>query len=156
MGGVGKMSIKVLVERDRYCPKKIKFADEGFTLIEVLIAITIFSVGLLAVATMQISAIYGNQTGNEFSQAVGLAQMKAEDLKTGDFTSASLAVSGGYIADPNNPLDANGNSGGIFTRSWSISNNTTFSRSIIIRVAWATRGIPHRVVLTTFTRGGGI
>ncbi|MBW2641732.1 MAG: prepilin-type N-terminal cleavage/methylation domain-containing protein [Deltaproteobacteria bacterium] len=36
--------------------------DQGFTLIEVLIAISIFAVGLLAVATMQISAINVNST----------------------------------------------------------------------------------------------
>ena len=45
----------------------------GFTLLEVLIAVSIFSVGLLAVASMQISAIGGNRLGNELSTATFLA-----------------------------------------------------------------------------------
>jgi len=37
----------------------------GFTLIEILVAITIFSVGLLAIAGLQISAINFNRGSND-------------------------------------------------------------------------------------------
>ena len=48
--------------------KKIK--NDGFTLIEVLIALTIFAVGLLAVAGMQIIGIKGNSTAKSVTEKV--------------------------------------------------------------------------------------
>ncbi|MBW2643128.1 MAG: prepilin-type N-terminal cleavage/methylation domain-containing protein [Deltaproteobacteria bacterium] len=54
--------------------------DEGFTLIEVLIAISIFAIGLLAVATMQLSAIRVNSTAGQITTRVTWAQDKLEKL----------------------------------------------------------------------------
>ncbi len=54
--------------------------SSGFTLIEVMLALVIFAVGLLAVAYMQISAIRGNDTAFEFSKALTLAQSKIDKL----------------------------------------------------------------------------
>ena len=61
--------------------KKESVRERGFTLLEVIIAISIFAVGVLAVATMQISATRGNRLGNELTQATTLAQMQIEELK---------------------------------------------------------------------------
>jgi len=125
----------------------------GFTLLEVLIAISIFSVGLLAVASMQISAIGGNRLGNELSTATFLAQEQIETLKSASFISATLAT--GNYTDPNNPIDETGANGGIFARSWVIAPNTTFSRTVTMTVSWPQLAPTHSVVLTTNTRGGG-
>jgi type IV pilus assembly protein PilV len=129
------------------------FNHRGFTLLEVLIAVSIFSIGLLAVASMQISAISGNRLGNELSLATFLAQEQVETLKSADFNSATLAI--GNYADPNNPIDETGTNGGIFNRSWVVAANTTFSRSVTVTVNWPQGAPAHSVVLTTNTRGGG-
>jgi type IV pilus modification protein PilV len=59
----------------------------GFTLIEVLIAIVILTFGLLAVGSMQVSAIRGNFMGGNTSIALSLASEKMEQLLNADFNS---------------------------------------------------------------------
>ena len=54
--------------------------DQGFTLIEVLIAMCIFSIGILAVASMQISAMTGNSVANRATIRVVNAQLTLEEL----------------------------------------------------------------------------
>jgi type IV pilus assembly protein PilV len=125
----------------------------GFTLLEVLIAISIFAVGVLAVATLQVTAIRGNRLGNEVTQATSLAQMQIEALKSADINSAALAP--GHYDDPNNPIDETGAHGGTFTRSWDIAENTAFSRTVTVTVRWIKGGSSRLVTLSTVTRGGG-
>ncbi|MDA8134315.1 MAG: prepilin-type N-terminal cleavage/methylation domain-containing protein [Desulfobacteraceae bacterium] len=46
----------------------------GFTLIEILIAMAIFSIGILGVATMQISSVNGNANARKHLEASAVAQ----------------------------------------------------------------------------------
>ena len=55
--------------------------NNGFTLIEVLIAIVILSVGLLGMASLTVGIIKGNQFSNQLTTATTLAQDKMEDLR---------------------------------------------------------------------------
>jgi type IV pilus modification protein PilV len=52
----------------------------GFTLIEVLIALTIFAVGLLAIAAMQTSAIQMNSTAGNLTDLSTLGMDRLEGL----------------------------------------------------------------------------
>jgi len=120
--------------------KKQKLDTKGFTLLEVLVAIVIFAIGFLAVASMQVSAIHGNSFGNEVTQATFLAQDKLEQLKN----SADITT------------EPNGNdTQGIFNRSWQIGAPTGNARLVTAAVAWTQRQNNHNVVLTTITRGNG-
>ena len=126
--------------------------DRGFTLIEVLIGITIFAIGIMAVAKMQYGTARNNTTGNIVTQATQLARAQMEALKnTSDVTSLASAP------DPNNPIDLEGNAGGIFTRSWTVTNplGGSTSRQIEVTVSWTRRGQTRSVVLTSITRGNG-
>lgn len=71
--------------------------EGGFTLIEVLVAIAILSIGILAVATMQTTAISANNRGYRLTEATTLAQDRIEYLTTQPF--ANL-VEGDDQADP--------------------------------------------------------
>jgi len=59
-----------------YCLKN----KSGFSLVEVLIALTIFAVGLLAVASMQLTAIRGNASANSLTVATALAEGIMEEI----------------------------------------------------------------------------
>ena len=52
--------------------------QRGFTLIELLIALVIFAVGILGVATMQITSIQGNSKGRQISEASNVAADRLE------------------------------------------------------------------------------
>ena len=80
---------------------KLKKQD-GFTLIEVLIALTIFAVGLLAIAAMQTSAIRMNSTGNRLTELSTVGIEEFEQLMSLPSTSAQLAA--GTYTDPSPPL----------------------------------------------------
>ena len=54
---------------------------DGFTLIEVLVAIVILTVGLLGMASMTGVIIRGNKLSNDLTTATTLAQDKMEDIR---------------------------------------------------------------------------
>ena len=58
-----------------------KDPQEGFSLVEVLVAILLLTVGLLALAKMQTHAVASNTFGNQLTQATFLAQDKLEELR---------------------------------------------------------------------------
>ncbi|MBW2482108.1 MAG: prepilin-type N-terminal cleavage/methylation domain-containing protein [Deltaproteobacteria bacterium] len=126
--------------------------NSGFTLIEALIAMAIFAIGILAVGSMQLSTSKNNTTGNMTTQATMLARQKLEELKTVlDVTTLSAG------SDANNPIDVDGNAGGIYTRQWNVANplGTSTSRHITVTVSWDRRGQNRSVVLESITRGNG-
>ncbi len=110
--------------------KKLRNA-EGYTLIEILIAITILSVGLLAVATMQISAIRVNDTARRMTRRATLAQDKLEYLMSLEYTHAVL-TSGSHS-------DGSAPSG--YTISWTVTTGGTLPPSTkLINVKVSERG----------------
>lgn len=59
---------------------KISEHERGFTIIEVLIAMAIFSIGILAVGSMQITATRGNTSAGKMTSASTIAQNQMEQL----------------------------------------------------------------------------
>jgi Tfp pilus assembly protein PilV len=135
--------------------KLIKLMNQkGYMLIEALIAIAIFSIGFLAVATMVFSATRNNTRGNILTQANMLARQQLEQLKnTPDITTLP--------SDPTTTtesgIDANGDPGGIYTRITTIEDTLKFntSRAVEVTVNWTWRGQSRSIVLNTITKGNG-
>jgi prepilin-type N-terminal cleavage/methylation domain-containing protein len=59
--------------------------EQGFTFIEVLIVIAIFSIGILAVAVMQVTAINTNTSARLAGEATALAANQLEALMALDY-----------------------------------------------------------------------
>ena len=59
--------------------------QNGFTLIEVLIGITVFAIGILALTIMQIGAVKGNSSAGSLTEASTVGQDKLEELMTLDY-----------------------------------------------------------------------
>lgn len=142
--GRHSMVFKLLIN---YCMRQ-KSNNQGFTIIEVLIAMTILSVGLLAVGTMQIASIKGNKTALDITEASFLAESKLEELISIPFDHVDLIDT---KADGTTGLDAStvdtadystSSGNGRYTLFWNIAddfpqNNT---KTIKIIVNWSNKG----------------
>lgn len=56
-------------------------SEQGYTLLEVLIALLVFSIGLLGLAAMLVSAVKGNHQAYHRSQVVNVADAVSEGLR---------------------------------------------------------------------------
>lgn len=125
----------------------------GFSLIEMLIAMCVLAIGMLAAASLQYSAVRNNTTGNTATQANMLAKATIEMLKGQNIESTTLAV-GNYV-DPS-PVDASGNPGGIYNRTWQIDPLGASTRRISVTVAWTKFGSTRQVTMRSNTMGNGV
>lgn len=60
--------------------KRVVISQQGFSLIELLIAITILAVGLLGIASLQVQSIRYNAGGNTRSATISVAQGIMEEI----------------------------------------------------------------------------
>jgi type IV pilus assembly protein PilV len=118
--------------------------DQGFTLIEVLIALTIFAIGLLAVAAMQTSAITVNSTAGQITTRMTWAQDKLEELMALPYTDPLLED----LGNPPSGTDSAGNlhqetiSDGSdnYIISWAVTDDTLIAGTKLITVTVTGKG----------------
>ena len=129
-----------------------KSAESGFTIIEVLIGISIFAIGMLAVARMQYYTVRNTTVGNLTSQATMLANQRMEEIKAMNFDDLDA------LASPvvENNLDGEGNAGGIYNRTTTIDSPPgtlgTHARQITVDVQWnAAHGGDRTVEVNSLT-----
>ena len=109
--------------------------ENGYTLIEVLIALTIFAVGMLAVAGMQTSAIRMNSTAGKLTNLSTWGMDKIEELSALSYNDPWLETAGN---PPGN--DSAGNThqevSGDYTISWTVidDNPLTSTKNITVTV----------------------
>ncbi len=96
----------------------MKLNQSGFTLIELMVAITIFAIGLLSIAGMQITSINSNTASFQRTEAASLAQDEMEFL-------FSLPLSDARFNNNNQVVDNNriGSDGG----SYSVTSGVTLN-----------------------------
>ena len=107
--------------------------EKGFTLVEVLIAVSIFSVGLLAVAMMLDTAIQYNSSARFITEATEIAHAQMEKLMSSPYDDANLEEA----SSPYGPSPiAN------YNVSWSVHENVPMSamKTISLSVTWSSRG----------------
>ncbi|MFQ5902194.1 MAG: prepilin-type N-terminal cleavage/methylation domain-containing protein [Candidatus Binatia bacterium] len=106
----------------------------GFTLIEVLVAMSIFTIAVLGLAVGATSVMRANQTSYFSTLATNLAQDKLEELK--GMTVSALPPCSSYT--DTGCSDTSSSSGLIFTRSWQIIANSpvTGVNRIDVKVDW--------------------
>ena len=121
--------------------------EDGISLVEILVSVAIFSIGLLALAQIQISAIQGNAFSGTTTDATTLAQDRMEQLMALTYT---IATTDANLVD----TDADGDGGlqdatagtadfnqaaGPYTVFWNISDGSVIgnTKKINVIVAWA-------------------
>jgi prepilin-type N-terminal cleavage/methylation domain-containing protein len=68
------------------------FEKKGFSLIEVLICVVFLAIGLLAIASLQVTSVRGNFFSNNLMQATYAAQDRLEFLKNLSLSDPSLST----------------------------------------------------------------
>lgn len=112
-------------------------ASAGYTLIEILIALTIFSIGILAVASMQIAAIKGNASANWVTEGAAWAADRIESLMAQPYNSADLNPAG-------NPHQANS---GMYNIVWNVTDNGNSTKTVRVSVGWTEGNLNRNVGL---------
>lgn len=66
--------------------------EKGFTLIEALIGLLVFTIGILATVSMQVSALQGNSIARNNTDAAAIAASVVEELKGLPYDHPDLAA----------------------------------------------------------------
>ncbi len=123
----------------------------GFTLIEVLIALFIILVGVLAAAPMFLFAVRGNATGADLGSVAAVAVERMEQFRREDY--GNLVAGGDLDNDVKDYFD---NTDPDYTIRWLIQDNATptETRTVSVRVM-ATRVMdgPRREITVSTVRG---
>lgn len=133
------------MDNDRYLSKA-----EGFTLLEVMMAMAIFTIGILAIVGIQHLIVRGNTNGNVVTQELMLAQRVMEQLKNNP-APANLA------STVLNNVNMSAENGGPYTVTSTITNPIGGSSSRFISVTVSKEGPGgHPLTIQSLTHGNGI
>ena len=105
--------------------------SKGFTLLEILIALVILSITLLALAGLMVRTTRNNSFGGHMTEAATFAQDKLEEFR---------AI--GWVKIPPNTTgvdNPNGASGIRYTRNWGVAPNPINAdlKEITVTINWA-------------------
>jgi len=116
--------------------------SRGFTLVEVLVAIVVFALGVLALNKVQMSTINSNTYSNQMSLATSLAHDQMDTLMSLAYTHADLNA-GNHSTTAAMPLVT-------YTIAWTVVDNTplTGTKTITITVQWNFKNANHSVIFS--------
>jgi type IV pilus assembly protein PilV len=97
-------------------------SEDGFTLIEVLVAIAIFAIGLLGISSMQIRATHGTTTAGSNTELTAFAADQMERLTRLPFNDPDLAETG-----PSVPPHQDNLNDPRFSASWEVADDVIFT-----------------------------
>lgn len=121
--------------------------SSGFTLVEVMIALSLLAIGLLSLAAMQLTALQYGSRGRHLTKAAEVAEVQMEQLMRRTWT--ALGPTGGWTAPQtvNNVVQsATNDTEQSYDVSWQIANlDPGRTRSIDVRVEWDEPNRPNRV-----------
>jgi len=133
---------------------------EGFTLLEVIVAIAILTFGILAVASMQISSIRGNSFAGGVTEGTTWAGDQVERLMALPYDDPLLQDTDGdgapglndtgFDDDPDTQDDADQQATeGRYTINWNVADDTpiTNTKTINVIVTWTDHGVQKTVPL---------
>jgi prepilin-type N-terminal cleavage/methylation domain-containing protein len=106
--------------------------ERGFTLVEILVALVILSIALLALAGLMATTIRNNAAGGHLTEAATIAQDTLERLRLSPLNSIPLGI---MTQD-----SCVGSTGIVYTRNWTAVPNIPFPNNtldtITITVTW--------------------
>ena len=115
-------------------------SEEGFTLIEIMIALVVLSIGLIALAGLQMSAMRGNTLSKRMTTAVSIANARIEQIKNMPYANIQ-SESSTQITESNMT----------FTRQVTVSNDIPVAntKTVNVTVTWKNGAKSHTVPIST-------
>lgn len=133
-----------------------KHNDAGFTLIETIIALMIFTVGILSVGLMQLSALQGNSVANQVTEAMVFGSDQIEQMLSWDYDDDNFKSSNNnaYTLPNGDNYTADGHqtdSDNYYHAYWQITDDSpvTNSKTIVVTVFWNQKGLQRSFSLST-------
>ena len=120
---------------------------DGFSLLEALVASGILAIISLGFALGADRALHYNAYSSSLAAGTTLVQEKIEELQSKVATDVQLTA--GAHNDANNPLKADGTGGGIYTRSWIVTNDTPVNglKTVAVSVNYSLFGADRTIRL---------
>lgn len=105
-------------------------SQRGITLVETLVAVLLIGFVAFAQGRLNVNVIETNRHGANITAATNLAMDMTEFLQQQPYT---LVASGS-----DGPLNADGSSGGAYSRTWVVTENTPVSgaKTAVVTVSW--------------------
>lgn len=115
--------------------------QEGFTLIEVMVALGILAFGILAIASMQTASLGGTNLAGNVTESSTLAMDRIERLIATSYNNSDLSAG----SHPSTPIVQ-----GKYTISWFVTVGQLFTntKTIQVTVQWSEKGAPKSTGLT--------
>jgi prepilin-type N-terminal cleavage/methylation domain-containing protein len=120
---------------------KIK-TEKGFTIIEVMIAVSVLAIGLLGVSSMQVSSMWGNAFARQQTEGATIALDRMEKLMSLSYDNTELdAGSHSDLSPPNG-----------YSVVWEVENNSPLdnTKRVIVTVTWINHGVQKNVSVERF------
>lgn len=132
------MKSKIHIKRENFSLADRR-REAGFTMIEILIALSIFSASFLALAAGATTVMKSNRSSYKNTIATNLAQDKVEELMA-----TSIA---NIVAGPNETVPVDGIN---FTRRWAVTDNQPINglKKIEVFITWTDNTI-HNLTVTS-------
>ena len=131
---------------------------DGFSLLEVTIAMAILSIGILGIAGMQITSINSNRNAGNITSNATWAESRIEDLMTLAYTHTAIAAGAHTPAMDTDGIDNNSNGfvdeaneSGNLSISWNVADDTPVTRSKTVTVS-LTRTGPSGTKIVSLTQ----
>ena len=137
--------------------EKVLVSDRCFSLVELLVATLVFSIGVVAVAHLLVLSVHKHQLGRNTSDAAHLAAAKIEELAKLNFATAPAVQITAAGADPlaENVANYFDTPAGGYTRRWRVdAGPNADTRTVTLRlVPPVNHNLTYRQVeLTTVLR----
>jgi len=115
----------------------------GFSLTEVMIALVVFGIGLVGLASSLPNGMQSREKARRMSVATFLNKEQIERLRSLSFNDADLAD--GLHTDPTNPID------GVFNRRWQVQDDSPLPgmKRVTVSVSFVTDSADSQAVSTT-------
>ncbi len=131
---------------------------EGFSLIELLVAMSLLSIGIFSVISMQVTAIKSNSIANRLSVATALAQETMDDILALDISDPLVNASTASDQTYNNingpsTTSVSINGAGTFSATYSTTINTPVQgvTQVVVNIYSMTNGVNDATPLVTLT-----